>query len=67
MKMDNNYLLIENNKISYFFDTRELQFVKYSNGVLYIKLKCSNEVDQIGLDKNKADKILKLIKENLKD
>jgi len=60
--MKNNYMLIENNKMSYFFDTRELQFMKYSNGVLFIKLKCSDEVDQIGLEKNKVDKILKLLK-----
>lgn len=61
--MKNNYLLIENNKTSYFFDTRELQFLKYSSGVLFIKLKCSDEVDQITLDRNKVDKILKLLKE----
>ena len=66
MKM-NNYLLIENNKTSYFFDIREIQFVKYESGIIYIKLKCSDEVDQINLDRSKFDKILKIINENLKD
>ena len=34
--MRNNYILIENENISYYFDKNEIDFLKYTNGILTI-------------------------------
>lgn len=47
MKMINNYILIENGNLSFYINKKEIQFLKYSNGMLYIKLSCSDEIESI--------------------
>lgn len=63
MKMKNNYMLIKSGQTSYFFDKREIQFVKYSDGVLFIKLKCFEEVDYITLNQEMATYVINELKE----
>ena len=61
--MKNNFMLIKSGETSYFFDKREIQFVKYSDGVLFIKLKCFDEVDHIAISQDMANYIMNDLKE----
>ena len=56
--MRNNYILIENESISYYFDKNEIDFLKYTNGILTIKLKNSSIFEYISLNKQKWDKLV---------
>lgn len=57
MKM-NNYLLIDNGVISYYIKKQEIQFLKYANDMLYIKLNCSDEIESIPLEKRRWEELL---------
>ncbi len=57
MKM-NNYLLIDNGVISYYIKKQEIQFLKYTNDMLYIKLNCSDEIESIPLEKSRWEELL---------
>ncbi|MBQ1551193.1 MAG: hypothetical protein IIZ67_03735 [Bacilli bacterium] len=56
--MRNNYILIENESISYYFDKNEIDFLKYTNGILTIKLKNSSIFEYISLNKQQWDKLV---------
>lgn len=56
--MRNNYILIENENISYYFDKNEIDFLKYTNGILTIKLKNSSIFEYISLNKLQWDKLV---------
>lgn len=56
--MRNNYILIENENISYYFDKNEIDFLKYTNGILTIKLKNSSIFEYISLNKQQWDKLV---------
>ena len=54
----NNYLLIDNGVISYYIKKQEIQFLKYTNDMLYIKLNCSDEIESIPLEKSRWEELL---------
>ena len=56
--MRNNYILIENENISYYFDKNEIDFLKYTNGILTIKLKNSSIFEYISLNKQQWIKLV---------
>lgn len=56
--MRNNYILIENENISYYFDKNEIDFLKYTNGILTIKLRNSSIFEYISLTKQQWDKLV---------
>lgn len=58
MKMINNYILIDNGYISYYINKKEIQYMKYANDVLYIKLYANDELEQIQLERDMFERLI---------
>lgn len=56
--MINNYILIDNGYISYYINKKEIQYMKYANGVLYIKLYANDELEQIQLERDMFERLI---------
>ena len=62
--MKNNYILIGNADINYYFDKNEIVFLKYNNGILTIKLKNSSIVENISFDRQQWNELLNILLNN---